>query len=162
MNLEQWAYVAEMIAAVGVIASLVYLAKQVHQSNILSRAQTRQSMIELARDEIIKQVDDPAIWFAFTKADISQEDKAKLHMYLIASMRRCEFEWLAKNDEIIDGDMYESYAGVIPIILGTERTRRWWKVHGHEHSFAPGFVRDVDKRLAESPLTGFWESLDEW
>ena len=41
MSLEQWAYIGEIVAAIAVVASLVYLGAQVHQSNILSRAQTR-------------------------------------------------------------------------------------------------------------------------
>ncbi len=119
-------------------------------------------MIQLARDEILNCMHYPAVWFAFTKDEISPEEKAQLHSVLMASMRRCEFEWLSRQDGIIDAEMYESYAGAIPMILGTDRTRRWWKVYGHAHSFAPGFVSEVDKRLAEIPRSDYFESLDQW
>jgi len=83
-------------------------------------------MVELSRDEFMVMVNKPEVWFAFTKEDVSKEDKAKFHMYLLATMRVREFEWLSRNDGIIDEEMYETYAGAIPIILGTERKRKWW------------------------------------
>ena len=161
MALEQWAYIGEIIAAAAVIASLIYLGVQVHQSNVLSRAQTSQSMIELARQEIM-ELQDPELWFAWTKDEITEGAKTKLNAQLLSSMRQREFEWLARREGIIDAQMYDSYSGVIPLILGTERTRRWWKVHGHEHSFAPGFVAHVDRLLEENGLTDFYDSLDRW
>ena len=39
MTLQQWAYIGEIIAAGGVIASLIYLAVQVRTSNRLARAE---------------------------------------------------------------------------------------------------------------------------
>jgi hypothetical protein len=44
MTLEQYAYLAEIIAAIAVISSLVYLGVQVRQSNLLARAQTRHEL----------------------------------------------------------------------------------------------------------------------
>lgn len=62
----------------------------------------------------------------------------------------------------MDPRMYESYAGVIAFVLGTERTRRWWSVNGHSHTFDAGFVKFVDEVLEKSPLTDYFDSLDKW
>ncbi len=162
MTLEQWAYIGEIIAAVAVIASLVYLGIQVRQSNVLSRAQTRQSMIQMAQQEILAIAQDPTIWTAFTKEEITDEEKIKLHEWLIASMRQREYEWFARNDGVIDSAMFGAYSGVIPLLLGTERTRRWWAVHRQEHVFDAAFVSFVDGLLDSSPRSDYFYSLDKW
>ena len=46
MTLEQYAYLAEIIGVIVVIASLVYLARQLHQNNDLLAAQARYNLIE--------------------------------------------------------------------------------------------------------------------
>ena len=160
MTLEQWAYVGEIAAAIAVVASLIYLGVQVRQANVLSRAQTRQSMIEMARQEILSMT--PTMFAAFTSEQISEEDKINLHQWLIATMRQREYEWLSRAEGAIDHDMYDAYAGVIPMLLGTDRARSWWRYHGNEHSFAPGFVSFVDELLETVPYNGYFHSLDEW
>ncbi len=162
MTLEQWAYIGEIAAAAAVIASLLYLGIQVRQSNALSRAQTSQSMIQMARQEILSVVEPPEIWSAFTKDEISNQEKIKLNQWLISSMRQREYEWLANKSGVIDSAMYEAYTAVIPVILGTERTRGWWKFHRQTLQWAPGFLPFVDELLADSPLTDFFDSLDKW
>jgi hypothetical protein len=160
MTLEQWAYLSEITAAVAVVASLIYLGAQVRQSNVLSRAQTRQSMIQMAREEILGVT--PAIYAAFTADEVSTEDKINLHQWLVAMMRQREYEWLTRADGVIDPEMFDSYAGVIPMLLGPERARRWWDYHGNEHAFAPGFVAFVNELLEQIPYNGYFHSLDKW
>jgi len=41
MTLEQWAYLAEIVAVLLVIASLVYVARQLHQNTEMMRAESR-------------------------------------------------------------------------------------------------------------------------
>ena len=160
MTLEQWAYIGEIIAAVAVIASLVYLGIQVHQSNILSRSQTRQSIMQLVQKELYKLADDPTILMLLTKADISIEEKIKLNAWISSNMRQREYEWFARNDGTIDENTFNTYKALIPTVLGTERSRRWWKLA--RPSFYPGFAAFVDDLLGESPKNDIVEFLKEW
>ena len=52
MTLENWARLAEIIAALGVIVSLLYLAVQVRQSHLVARTQARQAWMQLVQSEI--------------------------------------------------------------------------------------------------------------
>jgi len=160
MTLEQWSYIGEITAAATVVASLIYLGAQVRQSNVLSRAHTRQSMIQMAREEILSVT--PAIFSAFTAEEISAHDKINLHQWLVAMMRQREYEWLTRMDGVIDQEMFDAYAGVIPMLLGAERARSWWDYHGTEHAFAPGFVAFVNELLEQVPYNGYFHSLDKW
>jgi len=162
MTLEQWAYIGEIVAAAAVVASLIYLAIQVRQSNALVRAQTRQIMMQMGQQELHKVVDDPKIWSLWTKEQMTDDEKARMHSFLMANLRQREYEWLEKEEGVIDPKMFEAYAGITAIVLGTERTRRWWAVHGHSHAFDPGFVSFVDELLEKSELTDYFESLGRW
>lgn len=79
----------------------------------------------------------------------------------MTAMRQREYEWLAWREGTIDTAMFEAYSGVVPTILGTERTRAWWAHYSHGF-FASGFVDFVDQMLMEAPLTDYWDSLDKW
>ena len=160
MTLEQWAYIGQIIAAAAVVGSLIYLGLQVRQANALSRAQTRQSMIQMAREEILSVT--PKIFMAFTADEGSSEDKIVLHQWLTAMMRQREYEWLARRDGATDKEMFDAYTGVIPMLLGPERARKWWAYHGTEHAFAPGFVAFVNELLERVPYNGYMHSLDKW
>ena len=162
MELEQWAAMGQIVGAAAVVASLVYLAIQIRQSNALARAGTRQVMMQMGQNELGKVVDDPDIWDLFTKDELSRHEKVRLHSMLLANLRQREYEWAEKREGTIDPRIAQSYAGILTFVLGTERTRRWWDVHGHSHTFDAEFVRFVDQLLEKSPLTDYWESLDKW
>ncbi len=163
MALEQWAYLGQIAAAVAVIASLIYLGVQVRQSNVLSRAQTRQSMMELAQAQILIYVNDPELWSCvFATDQLTDEQNVKANMWLTASMRQREYEWLAHRDGVMDAEMFAAYTGVIAFILGTERNRRWWDIRREVKEFDPAFMDYVDELLARSPMTQYPEMIKSW
>jgi hypothetical protein len=45
MTLEQWAYVGEIIAAIAVIASLIYVAKELHQNTNVMRVNNADNFV---------------------------------------------------------------------------------------------------------------------
>ena len=51
MTLEDWAFVSQIVGSLAVVPSLIYLALQVRHANVLSRAQARQSMMELTQEQ---------------------------------------------------------------------------------------------------------------
>ena len=68
MTLEQWAAVADIVAGIAVVVSLVYLASQVRISNRLGRAEAwRQPASDLNSLNATFAI-DPVFRAAFTKA----------------------------------------------------------------------------------------------
>jgi hypothetical protein len=162
MGLEQIYYVSGIVAAFAVVGSLVYLGIQVRQSNALSRAQTRQSMMELTQEQLLLQVSDPTIWIGvFNEGQRSLEEKVKTNMWLTLFMRQREYDWLTRKEGIVD-PMFGAYTGVIAMILGTERNRRWWSLRRDINEFNPEFMRHVDDILARSPLTNYPQMIKAW
>ena len=61
MTLEQWAYIGEITAAVAIVVSLIYVARQLGQNNELLQAQARQNRFDLRARDFLLPVNDQAL-----------------------------------------------------------------------------------------------------
>lgn len=158
--MEELVAVAELIAAIAVVITLLYLAKQVRQSNNLARAQTRQRMIEQASDEVYKGfVDDPSILRSLYKQEaLSEEEWIRLSGWLLAAMRQREYEYFQLKDGSIEKEVWEAYRGLITIHLGSKRMRKWWDNWGGV-PFDPAFREMVSELLDKHSNPHYFEDL---
>ena len=161
MNWGAISAVSDLIASIAIVISLVYLAKQIKHANLLSQGQTRRDMLEIGQNELYKVFDNPHIWNLMQKEALTHEERVTLHTWLLASMRLREFEWSQHRFGIVDEDTYNAHSEVIPIVLGTRRSRDWWAARGTT-AFNPKFVEFVNKKIEQSPLTNYWEIGDNW
>ena len=162
MNWEAIDAIAQIVGVIVVVITLIYLAAQVRQGNQLMRAQARQRMIEQTERELYAQMADPSITYANVKeSPLSEEEQAKLSLFLIAFMRQREWEWFQFHEGVINEDIYQTYHGVIAIHLGTHRGRKWWATTG-KFAFNSAFVAEVDKLLANSEPSGYLMGMRTW
>ena len=158
MELQTLSTLAEVIGSIGVIISLIYLARQIKMSNKLSHAQTRRDMLDAGQQELYKLVDNPKIIDAFINDDLTHLEIYQFHSWLLANIRSREYEWFQLQNGLLDESTFETYNGITAAILGTERTRRWWEEF--KLFYNKGFVRHVDELLTNSPLTEYWSVLE--
>ncbi len=161
MSIQDLGAIGEFVSSVVVFATLVYLAIQVRQSNRLSRAHARQTMMQVIQSELYKLMDNPHLVSAMASKPKTEEDRAKLAIWLTAALRQREFDWMQYKDGVIDEETYRAYVGVISIVLGTEHTRRWWKAVGST-AFNPDFVAEVNRLLEHSPHTDWFSRTLNW
>lgn len=153
MTLNDLAAIGNIVAAIAVVVSLVYLSRQVRQANLIARSNVRQRMVEQTHEELYQLMNDPELRGAWRReVTLSAETQSKLAFFLAAAMRQREWEWFQYKDGVIDEDVYCAYHKVISFHLGAPRTRQWWSTVGRL-GFNPDFVADVDALLANSPLT---------
>ncbi len=160
MSIEEIVVLAELIAALAVVISLLYLAAQVRQSNKHARAQTRERMIIQASNEVYKGfVDDPSILRSLYKSEpLSEEEWIRLSGWLLAAMRQREYEYFQMRDGNIEKEVWEAYRGLITIHLGSKRTRKWWDSWGSV-PFDAGFCSMVSELLDEQANPNYFENL---
>jgi uncharacterized protein YdeI (BOF family) len=160
MPIEELVVFAELIAALAVVVSLVYLAAQVRQSNTLARAQTRERMTNQASAEVYKGfVDDPSILRSLYKSEsLSEEEWIRLSGWLLAAMRQREYEYFQMKDGNIEKEVWEAYRGLITIHLGSKRIRKWWDDWGCV-PFDPGFCSMVSELLDEQANPHYFETF---
>jgi hypothetical protein len=160
MNWDAVAALGELISAVVVVISLVYLAMQVRQANTLARGQTHQRMVEEAQQEVYKGfVDEPDIFQSLYKPEpLTEHEWIRLSGWLLAAMRQREFEWFQKQGGNIDEKLWDAYRKVIILHLGTPRTRKWWETNGGK-PFDAEFCAMVKELLDINPETTYFEDF---
>lgn len=159
MTLSDVGTIANLLSAVAVLGTLIYLARQVRQGNLLAKSHARQRMVEQTNEELYALANDPDLRECFLKtAQLSREQQGKLHFFLIAAMRQREWEWFQHRDGVIDEAVAKAYFGIIALHLGTPRTRHWWRTIGRI-GFNPDFVAEVDCFIADHPETTYFEDM---
>jgi hypothetical protein len=162
LSLNDISSIANLFAAIGVLITLIYLARQVRQGNLLAKFQVRQHVVQQAQAELYQWSSDPSLRKSFvTKEQLSTSELEVMHYFLIAAMRQREWEWFQFKDGVIKKDVYEAYLGVIALHLGINRSRRWWSTVGRV-GFNAGFVADVDAFLAKHPTTTYFEDIGKF
>lgn len=153
MTLGDLASIGNIVAAIAVVLSLIYLSRQIRQANLFAKSAVRQRMVEQTHEELYVLMSDPELREAWRpSAKLTGEAQSKLSFFLAAAMRQREWEWFQYRDGVIDGEVYRAYHEVIGFHLGAPRTRAWWASVGRL-GFNPEFVADVDALLATRPLT---------
>ena len=151
--------IANLVSAIAVIGTLIYLSRQVKQGNLLARAHARQRMVEQTNEELYHLANDASLRECFVKpTQLSREEQGKLHFFLIAAMRQREWEWFQCRDGVIDESVARAYFGIIALHLGIQRTRHWWSTVGRI-GFNPEFVAEVDCFLADRPTSTYFEDV---
>ena len=159
MSINDLGSIANMLSAITVLVTLIFLSRQVKQGNMLARSQARQRMVEQTNEELYQWKSDANLRDCFVKTtELSREEQGKLHYFLLAAMRQREWEWFQYRDRVIKKDVYHAYHEVIGLHLGIPRTRRWWATVGRI-GFNPMFVAEVDALLAGRPPITYFEDL---
>ncbi len=159
MTLNDISSIANLLAAIGVLITLIYLSRQVRQGNMLARYQARQRMVEQAQEELYHWGSHPGLRDSFMKSEpLTEREQEEVHYFLLAAMRQREWEWFQFKDGVIKKQVYEAYHEVIALHLGTPRMRRWWHTVGRI-GFNPDFIAEVDAFLAKRPTTNYFEAI---
>ena len=144
MTLEQYAYIAEIIGVIFLIASLIYVGRQLHQNTETMRAESRNSIQHNHQQEILTPAHYPEIWRGFTGEELSDE-KVRVNMWLTSSLRSREHEWIQYKNGALDKVAWEAFSKAIPLVLSSQPARLWWEAS--RVIYDPQFASGVDKLL---------------
>ena len=159
MSLEQYAYLAEIIGVIAIVATLIYLSVQVRQGAELLRSESRQAQVTNDQDGVYKFVEHPELSSLFCQTETpSLAEKTKLNFWIIGQMRAREHEWLQYRSGALDEETWLSYRGVIYFLLGTERARALWELCSP--FFNSDYVAMVEEMMAGVPEIDYWEKLE--
>lgn len=155
MSLEQFAYLAEVIGVVLVIASLVYVARQLRQNTEAIQASTRHTIITTDIQIVDNGIAHPDIEHAMYKPELSDDDKVRLEWWLIELCRSREHQWFQYQNGSLDQKTWKSYLSGLRRNLSFVRTNAWWKEVSSVY-FDAEFVSEVDKYLEDVPIIKHW------
>jgi hypothetical protein len=154
MSLEQIAYMAQIIASVGVVLSLIFVGLQVRQSTAALQRNEHNSTTEqwtvirmaIAKDRDIAEL--MTAGFGGTRP-LDEADQLRLEQLLQENAWPSFHIWDRTRRGVFPKRTVEQTGGaLLRIILKTPRGDAWWQ-EAKTVGFVPDYVADVDAVLAD-------------
>lgn len=149
MNWEAVGATGELLGAVAVVGSLVYLAIQVREARQMFAASAQQQLADsfqqLMRD-VWSNPEVHRIWHLATTApeQLSEGERERFGMLLISLFT--EFSNVLQLSQI-DRSILESYGPAIDRMLGFPAVRAWWKRQSFTFPQDSLFRQYIDSRI---------------
>jgi hypothetical protein len=151
MSLDTLVAVSQLIAAVGVMLSLVFLAIQLRQNTNAVKASSIQTLVQslsataqsLAEDESLISI---ALKSNTNPEQLTELELARLHFWFVMAIRRFEGVYFQRSLGLVDSAFTEGFERSHISIIASKSGRIWWG--SAKEIFNSGFVSYVDQEPA--------------
>jgi len=155
MSFEQISYLAQIVASVGVIVSLIFVGLQIRQNTgVLQRNEHNSTMAQwtVIRMAIARNRDIAELMTAGLHGErvIDAADQLRLEQMLAEQAWAAFHIWDRTQRGIFPKGTFEATGGALLCgLLKTAGGGTWWRT-AKKIGFPPGFVSDVDTVLARN------------
>ena len=154
MSLETINSIAQIVAAIGVIASLFYLAMQIRQNTKSQRSVVVDSLTGSLIALLGPQSYDPSLMRSFVAAvddwhGASEEDRTRAVATLFITFKLFENAWFQQRQGTLERQQWEGWDLHIRVYYHRPGVQVWWA--DRRGMFAAGFRAYVE---ATKPVTG--------
>ena len=155
MSLEQLSYLSQIVASVGVIASLIFVGLQIkHNTGALERNEHNSTMAQwtVIRQAIAGNREIAELMSAGLSGErtLDAADQLRLEQMLQECAWASFHIWDRTHRGVFPKGTFEATAGAYLCgPLTTPRGKTWWQSAKHI-GFVPAFVSDVDAVLAKN------------
>ena len=155
MSFEQISYLAQIVASVGVIVSLIFVGLQIRQNTgALQRNEHNSTMAQwtVIRMAIAQNRDIAELMTAGLHGEraLDAADQLRLEQMLAEQAWAAFHIWDRTQRGIFPKGTFEATGGAfLDGLLRTPGGETWWRSAKHI-GFPPGFVSDVDAMLAKN------------
>lgn len=149
--LEQMYYIGEIIGVIAVIASLLYVGKQLRQNTQAIEATSRQGALDADTNFLNQIINYPDLYLSITNPEPTDEELVRYFFSLILFVRGRENDWAQYQQGVMDEATWERYKISIFAYLAYERNRNWWTNYGVSR-FDPQFVAVVNDIIEKTPV----------
>jgi hypothetical protein len=164
MNWEAIGAVGEVLGAIGVIATLAYLAIQIRQN---TSQQKREELVSIqhGQNTVIAQLRDPRVFGAYVRTaggrDSSIEDRGTSFAWVVQYLNHFQVVHDFYRSGSLDEEQYQLWAGFAVAIVAPVGIRRWWEGEDGRLAFHSEVREMIDQRLNDAanpplPLTEMW------
>ena len=155
MSLETINAVAQLIAAIGVIASLFYLAAQIRQNTRSMRAVVVDSLSHSIGDLIRPAAEVPELMRAVHDVaedyrNATNEDLMRALPLLFSLFKHFENAWFQHRQGTLDPGQWQGWDGYIRMYYHRPGLKEWWQLR--RAAFAPGFQEYLENSKPISEL----------
>lgn len=157
MTLEELFYLSQVVASVGVIVSLGFIALQIRANTAaLQRSEHNSTMAQwtVIRMTVARNRDIAQLMTAGLHGEVAMDaaDQLRLEQLLAENAWAAFHIWDRTLRGIFPKGTFELTGGALLCgLLTTKRGEAWWRTAKHT-GFVPGFIADVDAMLTKIPV----------
>jgi hypothetical protein len=153
VNLETISAIAQLVAALGVIASLFYLAAQIRQNTRSQRSVVVDSLTQSLIHLLEPQASDPELTRAFVAAtedwqSASETDRLRSVSILFTTFKLFENAWFQRRQGTLEPAQWEGWDLHMRVYYHRPGVKTWWSLR--RGMFAADFRRYLE---ATKPIT---------
>lgn len=145
MNWAAIGSIGEILGALAVVISLLYLARQIRQNSRIVKGNSVQSITQTIQSELrwsgdygdlmLKMFDEPK--------SLTRLEAFKLGEWMTAAMMARQNEYIQFEQSLIDEEIWHGCLGILKNMLSIPWCREWWS--GFDKGvFTPRFIELVD------------------
>ena len=139
----------DLISAIGVIASIIYLAIQVNLSTKVAKAELTKDLMLASREAIMNISSDENLGKIWTEiGNFETEDAARKWTFYQSFFRLYELEYNLSQKDLLDESISKSYILVIKMFGSTKDFPDYWK--RAKGTYDSKFVEFVNKTISEN------------
>ena len=144
MNWDAVGAISELAAAAGVVASLIYLARQIRQSNATDKL-TATLGIQTSFNDVTRLLIDNEGTFAVLGdfENLDQDEQYRLSAKLYALYSHIELVYSNHQKGMIDGDEATRTYSLLYWYRDRTGVKQWWELIGRDR-FSSAFVAFVE------------------
>ena len=154
-GLEKFALLAEIVSAIAIVVSLVFVGYQIRQGNEETALNTsaiqatiRQSMLETDLGGLYVYMDHP---YLAKRTELTPDQLTEVKALIIAFVRMREYYWTQFNDGLLDEPTWLSYRQPLTnVVFQSEVGREVWE--DFRRAFNPGFIEDIEEWISTLDL----------
>lgn len=158
-KLQEYALVAEIISALAIVLSLIFVGLQVRQGSEETaanteaiRSQVRESMLNADSNILSRIMDYPyLVKNDYEPTGSNEEQQERAVAFFFTMVRSRENYWIQHKNGILDTDTYLSYrSAFIKYLSGSKfYLSLWERLRG---AWTPGFVQEINGILRKKGL----------
>jgi len=143
--------IANLIAAAGVIASLLYLSRQIRQNTDAVRASSYQAIVDGNAAFMLTLAQDAALTALFIRGssvpgDLTSEEQVRFSALLGQIVARFDLALHLHQQHFIDVDVLETFFRMLEDNLKSPGGSAWWRAN--KRLCSDQFRRFIEPRLA--------------
>lgn len=153
MSWSDWAAIAQIVATLAIVPTLIYLAREVSQAARIAQAESNRE--SATTYEHFLQLQDSHTRMCFRRGlvefdELSPDDKMLFHTVVHPLVHQAQGIFKDHELKLIDDDLHESWLTDIAAVLSSPGGRQWWG-NAH-HLFAKSYVQALDERVRSSDV----------
>ena len=140
----KWSAISEILSAIAIVVTLLYLAIQMQQTNRALFADSREATMNADVNFLLTAVDYPHL-NASLEDELEPMEQQRLFSLMAAFFRIREFSWFQHELGILDDQAFESYMQTTVRLAGYDRVKPVWERLSAD--LDSEFIEEVNRRL---------------